>query len=248
MNLPVRDLIAERSVQLAGRSTFGVVASIAVHVVVVLAVLVVPRLSARGQELPEYVAVQIVPAQMLGTSTPTPETRQPEPAREETPPEPEPVEEPEPEPVDERPAPPTPTETRRPEAPRPKPVETRDAGSAPLQQREGSPTGSRLGTSNFGAAVAGFDNPDFTYDYYVDRMLAQIREHWVRPPLGGKVEATVRFRILADGRVVDVAIASSSGYNSFDLAALRAVQSASPLPPLPQSFDHPSLGVNLVVR
>ncbi len=253
MNLPVRDLITERSARMSRRArAYGLAASIAFHVVLVTVFFLVPGLSAEDQEMPEYVAVQIVPAQMLGTSTPTPSPQPSEPRQEppalEPEPEPEPAPETEPAPRDERPAPPTPSQERRPAQPRPKPVETRDAGSSALQQREGSPTGSRLGTSNFGAAVAGFDNPDFTYDYYVDRMLAQIRENWVRPPLGGRVEAMIRFRILKDGKVVDVGIARSSGYNSFDLAALRAVQSASPLPPLPQSFDHDSLGVNLVVR
>lgn len=246
MDLPVRDLIAARSAAISPRRralSFG--AALAVHVSLLLAFIVVPRLSAKNREMPEYVAVKIVPAQMLGSRTPTPEPARPEPKRQAAP-EPEP--EPEVEPRDERPAPPAPSRERRPEPPQPKRVETREAGSSALAQREGSPTGSRLGTSSFGAAVAGFDNPDFTYDYYVDRMLAQIREHWVRPPLGGSVEAMVHFRILSDGKVVDIGIEQSSGYNSFDIAALRAVQLASPLPPLPQSFDYPSLGVNLVVR
>ena len=39
-------------------------------------------------------------------------------------------------------------------------------------------------------------------------------------------------------------MAESSGYNSFDLAALRAVQNASPFPPLPRAYRHDSLGVN----
>jgi TonB family protein len=129
----------------------------------------------------------------------------------------------------------------------PKKVDTRPAGSE-RTQREGSPTGSALGTSNFGAAAVGFDNPDFTYDYYVERMLSQIREYWARPSIGGSVEAMVSFRILKDGKVVDVRIQKSSSFNSFDLAAMRAIQRASPLPPLPQSFKHDSLGVNLVVR
>ena len=252
MNLPIRDLLTRRTARLTSqRKILGLTASIVIHVFIVLIFVLVPMLSADGQELPEYVAVQIVPARMLGSSTPTPPQPRPAP-REEPPPQPEPEPtEPEPivEPKDEAPAAavPDPAPTK-PRAAAPRRVETREAPvPGALSQREGSPTGDRLGTSNFGAAV-GFDNPDFTYDYYVDRMLARLREHWVRPPLGGTVEAMIRFRILKDGTVVDVSIARSSGYNSFDLAALRAVQSASPLPQLPQTFDHKSLGVNLVVR
>lgn len=234
------------------RKAMSLVGSLAVHLFIILAFVLSPMLAARNREMPEYIAVQIIPAQMLGSSTPTPpapsprETPPPEPEPEPAPPEPEPVE---PEPEKARPVTPDPVvEKRQPAPPTPRKVETREASPpGTLSQREGSPTGSRLGTSNFGAAV-GFDNPDFTYDYYVDRMLGRIREYWVRPPLGGAVEAMVHFRILTDGTVVDASIVTSSGYNSFDLAALRAVQSASPLPRLPDSFNHDSLGVNLVVR
>ena len=228
------------------------VAAVALHAFAVLAFVLAPMLSADDNEIPEYVAVQIVPAQMLGSATPTAPV-----PRSTPPPEPEPeeevVEQPvetEPEPEEEAPPPqtvPDPSPRTQPVEPStPRKVQTRDAGE--MSQREGSPTGSRLGTSNFGAAVAGFDNPDFTYDYYVDSMRAQIRQQWVRPAIGGSVEAMVSFRIQKDGRVIDITISRSSGYNSFDLAAMRAVQAASPLPKLPQSFRHKSLGVNLIVR
>ena len=35
---------------------------------------------------------------------------------------------------------------------------------------------------------------------------------------------------------------------SFDLAGLRAVSAAAPMPPLPRDFPHDSLGVRLVIR
>jgi protein TonB len=114
--------------------------------------------------------------------------------------------------------------------------------------RQGSPQGHPLGTSSFGADAVGLDNPDFTYGYYIEQMLALIRSQWVRPPLGGGVEALVHFRILKDGRIEDVRIVRSSGYSSFDLAGLRALEAASPLPPLPRSYRQGSLGVNLIIR
>jgi outer membrane biosynthesis protein TonB len=43
-------------------------------------------------------------------------------------------------------------------------------------------------------------------------------------------------------------VLQSSGYNSYDLAGLRAVQTAAPFPKLPQSFRHNSLGVTLIFR
>ena len=50
-----------------------------------------------------------------------------------------------------------------------------------------------------------------------------------------------------DGRVSDVEIQESSGYNSFDRAGLSAVQNAT-LPPLPKSYRRGELGVRLTIR
>jgi TonB family protein len=114
--------------------------------------------------------------------------------------------------------------------------------------RRGGTTGSPLGTSAFGSELAGLDNPDFTYGYYIDQLLSLIDDRWVRPPMGDDVRATISFRIGRDGSMSDLRVSESSGYNSFDLAALRAVQNAAPFPPLPRGFKHDSLGVNLIVR
>ncbi len=79
-------------------------------------------------------------------------------------------------------------------------------------------------------------------------MLALIRAQWVRPPLGGGIEASVHFQIGRNGEISDLRIVQSSGYSSFDLAGMRAVQSASPLPPLPSGYKQGSLGVTLIIR
>jgi TonB family protein len=112
--------------------------------------------------------------------------------------------------------------------------------------RRGAPTGSPLGTTAFGSRM-GVDNPDFTYGYYLDRLLSLIDANWQRPALGSGIRAIVSFRIERDGTLSDLRVAESSGYNSFDLAALRAVQNAAPFPPLPRAYNHDDLGVNLIV-
>jgi protein TonB len=117
-----------------------------------------------------------------------------------------------------------------------------------LQRREGSALGQSTGTSNLGAAISGLDNPDFVYSYYVDRLLAIISSNWNRPALGADIEATLYFRIAKNGNISNLKIAKSSGFNTFDIAGMRAVQVASPFPPLPQSYRHKSLGVNLILR
>ena len=68
--------------------------------------------------------------------------------------------------------------------------------------------------------------------------------HPIKPGLPGPASSLPK----SLNEVVDVRIVRSSGYNQFDLAALRAVQEAAPLPPLPRSYRQGSLGVNLIVR
>jgi protein TonB len=216
-------------------------------------VLVAPLVFADGPEPLEFVAVQIVPVQALGVSEPAAAPQQkatqtPAPPIEESDPEPEPKK-----PAAESIALPEPErQSRSKESPAPQksePTSSQTASSAPeLGQRLGSPLGSSLGTSPLGATVGGLDNPDFVYSYYVDQMLAMISANWLRPSIGGQVEAAIHFRIHRDGSISDVRVSQSSGYNSFDLAGLRAVQQAAPFPRLPQSYQHKTLGVNLILR
>jgi TonB family protein len=132
-------------------------------------------------------------------------------------------------------------------APRAAEPQRESAAAAATPEEQGIAGGALSGLA-LGAPVARLDNPDFTYGYYVDQMLALISRNWVRPPVGGGIEAWVHYRIERDGKVTGIEIIRSSGINSFDLAALRAVQSSSPLPPLPRAYRESSLGVNLIVR
>ncbi len=127
------------------------------------------------------------------------------------------------------------------------------AGTAPGETgdqlgRRGGPQGNPLGTTAFGSEVAGLDNPDFTYGYYLDRLLSLIDGQWARPNMASGVTTVLFFRINRDGSLSELKVDQSSGYNAFDLAAFRAVQNAAPFPPLPRAFKHDSLGVRLIVR
>ncbi|MEJ2084618.1 MAG: TonB family protein [Acidobacteriota bacterium] len=214
--------------------------SLGIHAVLIGLVFLAPLVAAKESKPIEFVAVQIVPLQALGVSdpSPTPPKPAPKPAPQETPK----VETVEPE-VEEKPAA-EPAVVAKPsprsESSAQESTATQAAPPAAPTRREGSPLGSSLGTSNFGAAVGGLDNPDFVYSYYVDQMLAMIRSNWQRPALGGRIEATVHFRIETGGAITDLRIVESSGYNSFDLAGLRAVQLAAPFPPFPQSYRQPA--------
>jgi len=234
--------ILDRRREEIGNRALGAAATLAVllHVGIVVSAIVLPRVLSKPVEPPSYVAVQIVPAARLGI-----EERKPRPPRRPEPKRPEPV--PEPTPAAEAPS----LAPTKPEPPKPSPAaeepEARNEPDAEPAEAQGSPTGASSGLS-LGAAVAGFDNPNFTYGYYVDQMLAKISSNWSRPPVGSGIETILHFRIRRDGRIDDLRITNSSGINSFDLAALRAVQASSPLPPLPRAFREDSLGVNLIVR
>lgn len=276
MSLAV-DRILERRARRESRrpEAVSLAAAAALHGIALALVLVLPRLNPPPPP-PSFVPVQIIPAQALGVRHPAPrpkaekpEPPKPEPAAEE-PPAPEPPK-PKPKPEPERPAPkpvkeevptlPEKPDKKKPEKPkpeRPRPTATgtgnNPAGTAPQGDangeagRRGAPTGNPLGTTAFGSQIAGLDNPDFKFGYYIDQLLSAIDSKWVRPPLGNDVKAVISFRIQRDGGLTDLQVAQSSGYNSFDLAALRAVQNASPFAPLPRAYRNDSLGVTLIVR
>jgi TonB family protein len=221
----------------------AVVLAASFHLLVLGAAIVLPRLLRPPVEPPQYVAVQIVPAARLGVERPRPAPR-PEPKKPEPVPE---VPKPEaPKPAVEAPVLPDPKRKPEPEPARPAP-EPSNEPPAPEPETQGRPEAGPGGFA-LGAAVAGFDNPNFTYGYYVDQMLAKISDNWTRPPVGSGVEAVLHFVIRRDGRITQLRVVNSSGLDSFDLAAMRAVQTSSPLPPLPRAFREETLGVTLIVR
>ena len=244
MELALESVLQQRSRQLESRldRKRSVVMSALLHLFLMSGLILVPILTQREPEPMVFTPIMIVPVQALGVENPVSP-----PSRSQAPPKPE-LE-------PEQPVLPAPekTPTRKPTvAPEPAPARaeagSRGARQEALGQRQGSAMGSSLGTSAFGAAVGGLDNPDFVYGYYVDQMLAMIGSQWQRPALGADIEATIHFRIHTDGHISDVRVLQSSGYNSYDLAGLRAIQRAAPFPKLPQSFRHKSLGVRLILR
>jgi TonB family protein len=97
-----------------------------------------------------------------------------------------------------------------------------------------------------GIGGATFDQPDFNYSYYIERMLVTIGTNWFKPALTVPTSPVIRFRILRDGTIADVELERSSGLPFVDRAAQRAVLASSPLPPLPSEFGGGHLGVHLI--
>jgi periplasmic protein TonB len=117
------------------------------------------------------------------------------------------------------------------------------AGAASERPGTGGPVGTG---GNVGVGGATFDQPDFNYSYYIERMLVTIGMNWFKPAESVPISPMIRFRIERDGTVTDPQVERSSGLPFVDRAALRAVIASSPLPPLPQEFGGRYLGVHLI--
>jgi len=96
------------------------------------------------------------------------------------------------------------------------------------------------------ASVGVHVDGDFRWAYYLSSIRNKIGQHWVPPAgLGGRaVRATVYFRIGRDGSVSLARLEDGSGVTFFDQTAMRALQSATPLPPLPAGYGGEWLGVH----
>jgi TonB family protein len=61
----------------------------------------------------------------------------------------------------------------------------------------------------------------------------RIKHHWLPPKAPTSHVTVLTFHILTDGTVTDIRVQHSSGLESADQMATRAVEDSKPLPPLP---------------
>ena len=238
-----------------GRRSRYFVVSCGLHGLVIIAFVVMPLLSKKPPKPFDYVAVTVVPPKALGIQEPPPPAPEPKKKTQPAPPPPAPKETPkktEPErPVlveKKKPTPPPP----KPPPPRPKPAASKSPVSAsPLAappERKGSPKGNPLGAST-AEATLGVEDPNFTYGYYLNRIVTMISENWTRPDVGSDAkDAVLYFRIKKDGSLELLNLKRSSGSDLFDRQALAAVRATEPLPPLPTGYKRDFLGINLIVK
>ena len=240
--------LTRREGRAAGLNRPCLAASLTLHLAVLGGILFGPGLFAERT----YLEPQTVELVRLSTIRPKPIPVTPPPEEE-----PPPAPEPEPEPPPEEPPPDVPVlaeekpEEAEPEPePPPPPPEPEPEPRPRLErpfQRTRAVDDSLAGSDDAEVPVVGYDAEDFTYAYYTRRLVAAIRARWTRPPIDD-VEALVRFRIASDGTVSELELIESSGVSRFDNAGLRAIELASPVPPLPRSFRKPSLGVTMRIR
>ncbi|MDZ7344843.1 MAG: TonB family protein [candidate division KSB1 bacterium] len=89
------------------------------------------------------------------------------------------------------------------------------------------------------------DAVEFPFPHYLVLLQYRIETNWQPPPTGGGTHvATIYFKIARDGQLLEAKLEKSSGNYIFDQAALRAVQRANPLPPLPAASNLQILGVH----
>ncbi|MBD3180287.1 MAG: TonB family protein [Candidatus Latescibacteria bacterium] len=123
---------------------------------------------------------------------------------------------------------------KKPEKPEPEP-EPEDNGSMDVSVNE-----EKEGTS---IAV---DAPRFPFSYYLGAIQRKVSGNWFSKPgeHGKTVSCVVYFRLSRGGGISGLRVEKRSGDPFFDRAALRAIRSSEPFPPLPKAFTEPSLGIH----
>ena len=109
----------------------------------------------------------------------------------------------------------------------------------PQPQTSAQPTAQASGYSG----SISVDSARFPYAYYTNAIVKKIGRYWQWTNEFGRLKSVVFFRIGRDGSVQEVNLKDSSGDSLFDEQALRAVQLASPFPPLPEGYPDKDLGV-----
>jgi TonB family protein len=113
----------------------------------------------------------------------------------------------------------------------------------------GGGTGGTGGGTGAGAGDP-FGVAGFPYQFYLQMISDKITANWfqslVDPGVGGLLQTQVYFRIYKNGQISDIKIDVSSGVESFDLSARRAIQTSAPFAPLPNEYDGQYLGITLV--
>ncbi len=102
-----------------------------------------------------------------------------------------------------------------------------------------------------GGNVQGQGGTDFTtrYGWYIAAAKRRVAPNWnvlfLDPSVRNSqtLHCVISFTIMHDGTVRNLRIAQSSGNSSWDSSGLRAIQSSSPFPPLPNDWTAPDVSV-----
>jgi TonB family protein len=239
VNDPVDRLIVEREAMDHGLPG-GVVLSISAHAFLVVGALLAALIAPKQPVLrvADGFAVALPPGGGGSPTARTPAAPKPEP------PKPQKAEAPKPEPppkiakpLREEPRKGLPEVDAKRGKPKPQRATSRPAGSAADTGASSAAPG--LSFAPEGPGVPG--GTDLNGDWYLASVQRKIWMLWTQQiQTGTWTPFTVSFTINADGSVSDVHVVQGSGVFSLDLAAQRAISSASPFGPLPKTYgtDH----------
>lgn len=135
------------------------------------------------------------------------------------------------------------------------------AGNTESSSKEGTAKGSgsgvTLGLGSGSGGGGGFGSEfssqiglsNFPFTYYLELLIDRISSNWLKSQLSSgtsdELFTTVYFKIYKDGKISIVEIEEKSGIDALDMAAVRAVQSAAPFPPLPYEYEQEYLAIHL---
>lgn len=90
------------------------------------------------------------------------------------------------------------------------------------------------------------DAPRFPFSYYLSAIERKVSQNWFssQADRGDGFSCVVYFRLSRNGRISELRVEESSGNAYFDRAAMRAVRSSDPFPPLPKAFSDSWLGIH----
>ncbi|MCB9463204.1 MAG: TonB family protein [Candidatus Eisenbacteria bacterium] len=130
--------------------------------------------------------------------------------------------------------------------PEPPPVETKigDLKSEVVPKK--APERPTLGDDPMQIEVEG---PPFEFAYYLKQVRRKLATKWSVPAgsllPGQETKARVYFRIQRGGRIIDAKLENESSVFLFDQSVLRALEKASPMPPLPAEYEGEWLGLHV---
>lgn len=143
-----------------------------------------------------------------------------------------------------------PPKKEEPKVPVPKKPDAKKEGessSKPAEKPAGDePLGVEVGVGTGDGTGIAVDGANFPFSYFLMAIERRVSDNWFSAVSEGATGLTcvVYFRLNRDGSASDVRLEKSSGNAYFDRAAMRAVKSATPFPPLPKAFTEAFLGIH----
>lgn len=133
-------------------------------------------------------------------------------------------------------------------------AEAGQAGGSGSGGGGGGGSGLRIGVGEGPGGFGGYGDPlgtsSFPYTYYLQIIIDRVSSNWFTATsnldYSGEYQSVIYFKIWRNGQVADLKIEQPSDLPALDLTARRAVELASPFPPLPRDFEGEYLVVHLI--